>query len=144
MSEKRLLTWPDGIFRKNLFHLYYQTTFQAGKCISLGQLVLMGSENDTVFGLLQAKRFEGGKKCFIRLTSDSFDKISLHHTVNTIFLFTTQCCFWKTNLKMTVERGQNHLRQSQVVSQKTFWPFMGKLRNFQIKKLLFLFVDWEL
>ena len=100
MSEKRLLTRPDGIFRKNLFHLYryYQTTFQSGKSISVGQLVLMGSENDTVFGSPQAWLFEGS---IIRLTSDSFDKISLHYTVNTIFLFTTQSWFWKTNLNLS-------------------------------------------
>ena len=45
----------------------------------------------------------------------------------------THCCFWKTNLtgKMTVERRQNHLRQSQLIFQKTFRTLPQKWRNFQ-------------
>ena len=104
LSEKRLLTRPDGIFWKHLSHLYYQTKLQAGKSISLGQLVLMGSENDAVFSSLKAWHFEGSKKCFDLLTSDSFYKISLYHTVNTIFLLPL-VHKKKAMLKMTV--GKN-------------------------------------
>ena len=53
----------------------------------------------------------------------------------------THCCFWKTNLKMTVERRQNHLRQSQLIFQKTFRTLPQKWRNFQGCLFFLLWVE---
>ena len=48
---------------------------------------------------------------------------------------------WKTNLKMTVERRQNHLRQSQLIFQKTFRTLPQKWRNFQGCLFFLLWVE---
>ena len=53
----------------------------------------------------------------------------------------THCCFWKTNLKMTVERRQNHLRQSELIFQKTFRTLPQKWRNFQGCLFFLLWVE---
>ena len=37
------------------------------------------------------------------------------------FVFPTDCCFWKKDLKTKAERRRNHWRQKRVVFQKTFW-----------------------
>ena len=48
---------------------------------------------------------------------------------------------WKTNLKTTVERRQNHLRQSQLIFQKTFRTLPQKWRNFQVCLFFLLWVE---
>ena len=48
----------------------------------------------------------------------------------------THCCFEKQTLKMTVERRQNHLRQSQLIFQKTFRTLP---KNEEISKFVYFF-----
>ena len=53
----------------------------------------------------------------------------------------THCCFEKQTLKMTVERRQNHLRQSQLIFQKTFRTLSQKWRNFEGCLFFLLWVE---
>ena len=56
-------------------------------------------------------------------------------------LSTNSLLLWKTNLKMTVERRQNHLRQSELIFQKTFRTLPQKWRNFQGCLFFLLWVE---
>ena len=94
--------------------------------------VLMCSETSVshmVFGkrgpflVTTSSTFEGSKKVLLFCHNRIF---RVYHICNETCPqkkkneASTHCCFWKTNLKMTVERIQNHLRQSQLIFQKTF------------------------
>ena len=80
--------------------------------------------------------FEGSKKALLFCYNGIFRvyhwfATELVHKKQKKIEASTHCCFWKTNLKMTVERRQNHLRQSQLIFQKTFRTLPQKWRNFQ-------------
>ena len=90
---------------------------------------------DDLFWSLKSITFEGSKKALLFVTMEFF---RVYHICNGTcpqeekkIEASTHCCFWKTNLKMTVERRQNHLRQSQLIFQKTFRTLPQKWRNFQ-------------
>ena len=116
--------------------------------------VLMCSETSVshmVFGeqgpflVTTSSTFEGSKKALLFCHTGIF---RVHHICNETCPHqqkkneaSTQCCFWKTNLKMTVERRQNHLRQSQLIFQKTFRTLPQKWRNFQGCLFFLLWVE---
>ena len=47
------------------------------------------------------------------------------------FVLSTDCYFWKKDLKIKAERRRNHWRQKRVVFQKTFWTSPRKTGNFE-------------
>ena len=116
--------------------------------------VLMCSETSVshmVFGkrgpflVTTSSTFEGSKKALLFCHNRIF---RVYHICNETCPHkqkkneaSTQCCFWKTNLKMTVERRQNHLRQSQLIFQKTFRTLPQKWRNFQGCLFFLLWVE---
>ena len=90
--------------------------------------------SDEPFLVTKSSTFEGSKKALLFCHNGIFRVYHICNGtcpqkqkkwgVNSLLL-------WKTNLKMTVERRQNHLRQSQLIFQKTFRTLPQKWRNFQ-------------
>ena len=91
--------------------------------------------SDDLFCSLKAFLLKEAKRLYFFVTMEFFVSITdLQRNLSTRSKkneASTHCCFWKTNLKMTVERRQNHLRQSQLIFQKTFRTLPQKWRNFQ-------------
>ena len=116
--------------------------------------VLMCSETSVshmVFGkrgpflVTTSSTFEGSKKALLFCHNRIF---RVYHICNETCPqkkkkneASTHCCFWKTNLKITVERRQNHSRQSQLIFQKTFRTLPQKWRNFQGCLFFLLWVE---
>ena len=59
------------------------------------------------------------------------------------FALPTDCCFWKKDLKIKVERRRNHWRQKRVVFQKSFWTSLRKTRKFRRYYILSLCGQWN-
>ena len=59
------------------------------------------------------------------------------------FALQTDCCFWKKDLKIKVERRRNHWRQKRVVFQKSFWTYFTENRKFRRYYILSLFGKWN-
>ena len=93
------------------------------------------------FLVTKSSTFEGSKKALLFCHNGIF---RVYHICNGTcpqeakkIEASTHCCFWKTNLKMTVERRQNHLRQSQLIFQKTFRTLH---KNEEISKVVYFFL----
>ena len=100
--------------------------------------------SNDLFRSLKALLFKEAKRLYFCVTMEFF---RFYHICNGTcpqkkkIEVSTHCCFWKTNLKMTVERRQNHLRQSQLIFQKTFRTLPQKWRNFQGCLFFLLWVE---
>ena len=96
------------------------------------------------FLVTKSSTFKEAKRLYFFVTLEFFVSITfatelVHRSkkkwgVNSLLL-------WKTNLKMTVERRQNHLRQSQLIFQKTFRTLPQKWRNFEGCLFFLLWVE---
>ena len=95
--------------------------------------------SEDLFWSLQAVLLKEAKRLYFFVTIEFFVSITfatklVHRRKKNEA--STHCCFWKTNLKMTVERRQNHLRQSQLIFQKTFRTLR---KNEEISKVVYFF-----
>ena len=101
--------------------------------------------SDDLFWSLKAVLLKEAKRLYFFVTMEFFVSITfateLVHKKQKKIEASTHCCFWKTNLKMTAERRQNHLRQSQLIFQKTFRTLPQKWRNFQGCLFFLLWVE---
>ena len=100
--------------------------------------------SEDLFLVTTSSTFEGSKKALLFCHNRIF---RVYHICNETCPekkkneASTHCCFWKTNLKITVERRQNHSRQSQLIFQKTFRTLPQKWRNFQGCLFFLLWVE---
>ena len=97
--------------------------------------------SEDLFWSLQAVLLKEAKRLYFFVTIEFFVSITfatklVHKKKKKKNEASTHCCFWKTNLKMTVERRQNHLRQSQLIFQKTFRTLR---KNEEISKIVYFF-----
>ena len=95
--------------------------------------------SEELFWSLQAVLLKEAKRFYFFVTIEFFVSITfatklVHRRKKNEA--STHCCFWKTNLKMTVERRQNHLRQSELMFQKTFRTLR---KNEEISKVVYFF-----
>lgn len=101
--------------------------------------------SEDLFWSLQAVLLKEAKRLYFFVTIEFFVSITfatkLVHRRKKKNEASTHCCFWKTNLKITVERRQNHSRQSQLIFQKTFRTLPQKWRNFQGCLFFLLWVE---
>ena len=100
--------------------------------------------SEDLFWSLQAVLLKEAKRLYFFVTIEFFVSITfatklVHRRKKNEA--STHCCFWKTNLKITVERRQNHSRQSQLIFQKTFRTLPQKWRNFQGCLFFLLWVE---
>ena len=100
--------------------------------------------SEDLFWSLQAVLLKEAKRLYFFVTIEFF--VSITFATKLVHRrkkkkASTHCCFWKTNLKMTVERRQNHFRQSELTFQKTFRTLPQKWRNFQGCLFFLLWVE---
>ena len=99
----------------------------------------------TFFWSLQAVLLKEAKRLYFFVTIEFFVSITfateLVHRSNKKKWGVNSLLLWKTNLKITVERRQNHSRRSQLIFQKTFRTLPQKWRNFQGCLFFLLWVE---
>ena len=126
-DEAFWLTESDWCFKK-VFHTVFDVLVTHEVFLSLTVFAFEGKENALLFCHNRQLFFFQAAIIF----ATNFCELVHRKT----FVLPTDCCFWKKDLKIKVERRRNHWRQKRVVFQKSFWTSHGKQ---EISKVLYSF-----